>query len=203
VLTAVVTSSGSSIEVAFLEDLVAADDSEESHEGAEGPENDLNPIAPEPKEMLWGFGSFVVMAIAIRYWLFPKVRSGMQRRYDHIHDDFDQAETLTAAARAEVAEYEAQVASVRADAHSRVDAARATLEAERSEKLAELNARIADRKAAAAAQVDAARAAAQDQVNAAVSDVATTAVRLATGRNPSPDVVAAAVAEASNQGVSA
>ena len=198
-LTAVVTFSGPSIEVSFPQDLVAAEESE----GAEGPENDLNPIAPEPKEMLWGFGSFVVMAIAIRYWLFPKVRSGMQRRYDHIHDDFEQAETLTAAARAEVAEYEAQVASVRADAHSRIDAARATLEAERSERLAELDARISEKKAAAAAQVEAARVAAEDQVNAAVTDVATTAGRIATGRTPSPDAVTAAVAEASGRGVSA
>lgn len=197
-LTAVVTSSGSSIEVSFLEDLVAV----EEHEG-EGPENDLNPIAPEPKEMLWGFGSFVVMAIAIRYWLFPIVREGMKRRYDHVHDDFEQAETLTAAARAEVAEYEAQVASVRADAHSRVDAARATLEAERSEKLAEVNARISDKKAAATAQVESARVAAEDQVNAAVAEVVTTAGRIATGRTPSPEAVSAAIADASREGVSA
>ncbi len=197
-LTAVVTSSGSSIEVSFLEDFVAA----EAAEG-EGPENDLNPIFPEPKEMLWGFGSFVVMAIAIRYWLFPKVREGMQRRYDHIHDDFEQAETLTAAARAEVAEYDAQVASVRADAHSRVDAARATLEAERSEKLAELNARINEKKTAATAQVETARLAAQDQVNAAVSDVVSTAGRIATGRTPSPEAVSAAIADANNREVSA
>jgi F-type H+-transporting ATPase subunit b len=198
VLTAVVTSSGSSIEVSFPEDLVAV----EAAEG-EGPENDLNPIAPEPKEMLWGFGSFVVMAIAIRYWLFPIVREGMKRRYDHVHDDFEQAETLTAAARAEVAEYEAQVASVRADAHSRVDAARATLEAERSEKVAEVNARINDKKAAATAQVESVRVAAEDQVNAAVAEVVTTAGRIATGRTPSPEAVSAAIADASREGVSA
>jgi F-type H+-transporting ATPase subunit b len=201
VLTAVVTSSGSSIEVTLLEEgvehLVRAE------EGAEGPESDLNPIAPEPKEVFWGFGAFVVMAIAIRYWLYPKVREGMTRRYDSIQGDLEQAEALTASARAEVAEYEAQVASVRADAHTRVEAARATLEAERAEKLAEVNARINERRTAAAAEVESARSAAEAQVAAAVSDVATAAGQLATGRAPSADAVRGAVADAMNTGVSA
>lgn len=201
-LTAVVTSSGSSIEVTLLEEGVPRED--EAEEGAhEVPENDLNPIAPEPKEVFWGFGAFVVMAIAIRYWLFPKVREGMTRRYDSIQGDLEQADALTASARAEVAEYDAQVASVRADAHTRVEAARATLEAERADKLAEANARINERRTAATAEVDASRAAAEGQVAAAVSDVASAAGRLATGRAPSTDAVSAAVTDAMNTGVSA
>ena len=154
---------------------------------------ELNPIFPEAKEVIWGFGSFVVLAVVLRYVLFPKVRAGMTARYESIQGDFEKAETLTASARAEVAEYEAQVASVRADAQGRVEAARATLEAERSEKLTAANARIAEKRAAAAAEVEAARQAASSQVAAAVSDVATRGGELAVGKTPSPDVVAAAV----------
>ncbi len=154
---------------------------------------ELNPIFPEVKEVIWGFGSFVVLAIVLRYVLFPKVRAGMTARYDSIQGDFDKADTLTASARAEVAEYDAQVASVRADAQRRVDAARATLEAERNDMLTAANARIAERRAAAAAEVDAARQAASSQVAAAVSDVAARAGELATGKAPSADVVTAAV----------
>ena len=198
-LTAVVTSSGSSFEVTLLGgSFVTAEEGEE----AEGPENDLNPIAPELKEVVWGFGAFVVLALALRLFLFRKVRDGMTSRYDSIEGDLQTAESLTASARADVAEYDAQVASVRADAQSRVEAARATLEAERAEKLAATNARIAEKRAAAAAEVDAARQAARGQVEAAVADVSARLGELATGRRPSDDTVRAAVTSAMGQEVS-
>jgi F-type H+-transporting ATPase subunit b len=198
VLTAVVTSSGSAIEVTLLgAPFVTAEEGEE----AAGPESDLNPIAPELKEVVWGFGAFVVLALALRLFLFRKVRDGMTSRYDRIESDFEQADALTASARADVADYDAQVAAVRADAQKRVEAARATLEAERSEKLAAANARIADKRGAAAAEVDAAKQAARGQVESAVADVSARLGELATGRRPSDDVVSGAVAQA--MGVSA
>ena len=199
-LTAVVTSSGSSIEVTFLEDtFIGAAEGEEAAE----PESDLNPIFPELKEIVWGFGAFVVLALVLRLFLFNKIRDGMTSRYDNIQGDFEAAETLTASARAEVAEYDAQVASVRADAQSRVEAARATLEAERADKLGAVNARIADKRAVAAAEVEAAKAAAQPEVEAAVAEVAALAGKLATGKEPSADAVASAVRGVMSQEVSA
>ena len=163
---------------------------------------ELNPIAPEAKEIIWGFGAFVVLAICLRYWLFPKVREGMQARYDKIQGDKESAETLTAAARADVAEYEARLASVRAEAQSKIDAARATLESERSEQLAEVNARIAQKRSEAAAEVDAARQAAMADVESAVADVVGRATEIATGKQASGDVVRTAVADAMGAGVS-
>ncbi len=154
---------------------------------------ELIPIMPEVKELVWGFGSFVVLAVVLRYVLFPKVRAGMTARYDSIQGDFEKADTLTASARAEVAEYDAQVASVRADAQGRVEAARATLEGERNDKLTAVNARIAEKRAAATAELDAARAAASSQVAEAVASVATRAGELATGKAPSAAVVSDAV----------
>ncbi len=199
-LTAVVTSSGSTIEVTLLgASFVTAEEGEE----AAGPESDLNPIAPELKEVVWGFGAFVVLALAMRLFLFRKVRDGMSSRYDSIEGDLEQAEALTASARGDVAEYDAQVAAVRAEAQTRVEAARATLEAERAEKLAATNARIADKRGAAAAEVDAAKQAARGQVESAVADVSARLGELATGRRPADDVVRVAVAQAMGQEVSA
>ena len=111
-LTAVVTFSGpTTFDVALSgATFVTAEEGSET----EGPENDLNPIAPELKEVVWGFGAFVVLALAMRLFLFRKVRDGMTSRYDHIAGDLESAEALTVSARADVAEYEAQVASVRA-----------------------------------------------------------------------------------------
>jgi F-type H+-transporting ATPase subunit b len=200
VLTAVVTSSGETIEVTLMGDsFVSAEEGEE----AEGPESDLNPIAPELKEVVWGFGAFVVLALVLRLFLFRKVRDGMTARYDRIEGDIETAEAMTSSARADVAEYDAQVASVRAEAQKRVEAARATLEAERAERLAEVNARIAAKRAEAAAEVDAAKQAARGQVESAVSDVSARLGELATGRRPNDDVVRSAVAQAMGQEVSA
>jgi F-type H+-transporting ATPase subunit b len=200
VLTAVVTFSGPTFDVALQgAPFVTAEEGSE----AEGPANDLNPIAPELKEVVWGFGAFVVLALALRLFLFRKVRDGMTSRYGRIEGDLEQAESLTASARADVAEYDAQVAAVRAEAQTRVEAARATLEAERTEKLAATNARIAEKRAAAAAEVDAAKRAARGQVESAVADVSARLGELATGRRPSDDVVRTAVAQAMGQEVSA
>ena len=199
-LTAVVTSSGTTIEVSLLDaTFVTAEEGSE----AEGPESDLNPIFPEVKEVVWGFGAFVVLALAMRLFLFRKVRDGMTARYDRIEGDLETAQATTTSARADVADYEAQLAAVRADAQTRVEAARATLEVERTEQIAAANARIADKRSAAAAEVEAAKQAARGQVEAAVADVSTSLSELATGRRPSDEVVRRAVGEAMNQGVSA
>lgn len=164
-------------------------------------ESDLNPIFPELKEVIWGFGAFIVLAVALRYWLFPLVREGMQSRYDMIQGDKESAETLTAAARADVAEYEARLASVRADAQEKVDAARATLEGERNEKISAANARIAEKRSAAAAEVEAARQAAMGDVESAVSDVVSRATEIATGKPANDATVAQAVRSSMGTGV--
>ena len=199
-LTAVVTSSGPTIEVTLLgADFVTAEEGAE----AEGPENDLNPIFPELKEVVWGFGAFVVLALVMRLFLFRKVRDGMTSRYDRIEGDRESAEESTTSARADVADYETQLASLRADAQTRVEAARSTLEAERAEQIAAANARIAEKRGVAAAEVDAAKQAARGQVESAVVDVSSRLSELATGRRAGDDVVQRAVGDAMNQGASA
>ena len=41
---------------------------EEAHEKI--PESDLNPIFPELKEITWGFGSFLVLVVLMRCFLY-------------------------------------------------------------------------------------------------------------------------------------
>ena len=74
-LTAVATVTDASVSVVF----VSAEDGGEEEENQPA-ETDLNPIAPEPKEMLWGFGSFVVFAVLMRLYLYPRLRKGMDAR---------------------------------------------------------------------------------------------------------------------------
>lgn len=164
---------------------------DEAHE--EVPETDLNPIAPELKEITWGFGAFIVLAVLMRWFLYPRLHKGIVARNELIRSGHEEGERIAAAAVGDAKAYEAQLASVRAEAAARIDAARATLEQERAERLAEVNGRIAARRAEVAAEVERAREAAQGSVEMAVRDVAGAAGRLATGREPDENVVADAV----------
>ncbi|MGZ4763099.1 MAG: F0F1 ATP synthase subunit B family protein, partial [Ilumatobacteraceae bacterium] len=146
------------------------------------------------KELAWGAGSFIVLFVLMRVVLFPRLKKGMDARYGKIRGDHETAESTRAGAKAEVAEYEAALAAVKAESRQRVDAARQTLENERSAALTEANARIAARRAEATAQTDAARAAAEEHIQAAVADVSSRVAELATGRRPDADTVTGVVA---------
>lgn len=168
-----------------------------AHPCLEGP----SPLAVEVKELAWGAGAFIVLALLMRFWLFPAVKRGMDARYGLIRGGHEEADTARAAARAEVAEYESALATVKSEANERVDAARQTLEAERSARLAEVNAAIAAKREAAAAETAAAREAVSADIAAAVADVTSRTVELATGKVPDPAAVRAAVDEAMSAGV--
>lgn len=216
-LTAVVTR-GPQIDVTF----VAADSGEEQVVGDEAheavdcefelEEGETNgeypcaagpsPLAIEMKELAWGAGAFILLALLMRFWLVPAVKKGMDARYSLIRDGHEQADTARAAARAEVSEYESALATVKAEANDRVEAARLTLESERTARLAEVNAAIAAKREQATAEASAARQAAEADVAAAAVDVASRTVELATGHAPDGQAVRAAVDEAMGAGVS-
>jgi F-type H+-transporting ATPase subunit b len=176
-------------EFPFKEDEFAAKYEETGYPCKKGP----SPLAPEPKELLWGGGSFIVLLIAMRYWLFPAVKKGMDARYGHIRAGHEQADAARSAARAEVADYESALAGAKAEANGRIEAARATLDAERTAKLADVNARIAAKREAAAEAARAAREAARADVTSAAADVAGRTVELSIGRAPNATAVRSAV----------
>lgn len=155
-----------------------------------------NPISPEMNELFWAGGSFIVLAVLMRFVLFPRLKKGMDARYAGIRGDIEGADKVKADAQADVAAYERALAEARAEGAKRVDAARQQVDAERTTKLAEVNRRIASARADADQQTAAARQAARGDVAAAVSTVATRAAELATGRTPDSSVVQAAVTAA-------
>lgn len=155
-----------------------------------------NPIAPETKELAWSAGSFLVLFVILRYFLFPKLKKGMDARYADIRSDIEGADQVKLAAQADVAEYDKALAAARAEASVRIDAARQTVDTERNAQLTQVNARIAAARAEADQQTAAARQAAQGDVAAAVAQVAAKAAELASGRTPDAATVQAAVAAA-------
>ncbi|MEO6157426.1 MAG: ATP synthase F0 subunit B [Ilumatobacteraceae bacterium] len=160
-----------------------------------GEESDPGPIIPEVKELIWGGGAFVLFALLMRFILFPKLKRGMDARYQGIRDDHANADVARESAKAEVAEYQSQLAGIRLEASHVIGKARETLEAERQARLAEVNVTLTAQRAVAADQADAARTAARGQIHAAVSSVAGRVGQLATGRAPAADVVDRAVDE--------
>jgi len=187
VITAVVNSVGP-----VVGRLIAAD--------VEIPENDLNPIALEMKEVLWGFGSFAVFALVLRYAIWPPLKRSIDGRNERIAENHAAAEAITEAAKEDVAAYEAKRAEARAAAHEVVEAARSTIEAERTDRVAAANAEIAQRRAAAMAEVDAAREAARGEVEAAVASVTASLAERALGQRVTDDAVARAVGATSTIG---
>jgi F-type H+-transporting ATPase subunit b len=189
-VTVTMTAAGHSVLVHLPHTVVAAATTTEDP----GP----SPIAPEVKELAWGAGSFIVLFVLMRLVLFPRLKQGMDARYGKIRGDHDTADATRAQAKAELAAYEAELATVKAEARQRIDAARQTLEGERTAALTEANAGIAARRAEAMAAAEAAKAAAAGHIQAAVADVSSRAVELATGHRPDDaaviDVVSALMA---------
>lgn len=172
-------------------------EAEAEHPCLEGP----SPLAIETKELAWGAGAFIVLALLMRFWLFPAVKKGMDARYAHIRQGHEQAEAAKASATGAVADYESSLAAVKAEAADRVDAARRTLEAERAAKLAEVNAAIAAKREAANAAAQAARDAVRADIASAAADVTSRTVELSTGRVPDAAAVRRAVDSAMGAGV--
>lgn len=204
-LTAVVRLGESSLDVRLVAQQDDGEDTEASEAGGETSEEVLDegpsPIAPELKELAWGFGAFAVFFLAMRLFLFPRVKRGMDARYGRIREEHERADATREAAEREVTEYQEALAGVRAEASQRIDAARQTLDAERNDRLAEVNGRIAERRAAAATEAEAAKAAAQESIDTAVAGVAARATELAVGRRPDDVSVRRAVAEVTSAGV--
>jgi len=209
VLTAVVTRSGETIQVR----LVSAE-SEAGHEfdpadcsyppEASNPKEcgpGPSPIIPEMKELAWGAGAFIVFALLMRLFLFPRLKRGMDARYNSIREGHESAEATRTAARTEVAQYEAGLASAKAEAAKVIEAARAALEGERQVQISAANSRITSQRDAALAQAESARRAARSQVESAVADVVSSAVEIATGKKPDGAAVNRAVADAMSAGV--
>lgn len=159
-----------------------------------------NPIAPTANEMYWAGGAFLVMFVIMRYFLFPRLKKGMDARYEGIRSDLDTAEKVKADAKGDVADYERALAEVRAEAAGRIDAARQKVDAERTARLTEVNAKIASARAEADQRIAAARESARGQVESAVAQVAARAAELATGKTPDPSVVQSAVKAAMETG---
>ena len=68
---------------------VAAETAEGGTEASAAETTGPNPIATESKELIWGAGSFLVLLVIMRVFLFPRIKKGMDARYNGIREDFE------------------------------------------------------------------------------------------------------------------
>ena len=209
-LTAIVTQTGDQVQVRLVSsgettdttapeaELMASSAAAEttSEETVAETKTAPNPVNPAKNEMLWAAGSFLVLFVLMRYFLFPRLKKSTEARYASIRANSEGADQVKADAKSDVAEYEKALAAARAEAAGRIDVARQTVDNERNAQLAQVNARIAAARAEADQQNAAARAAAQGDVASAVATVASRVAELALGKAPDAAVVNAAVASA-------
>jgi len=134
-----------------------------------------NPILPVGSEMAWGLGSFLVLVLLMRVWLFPKLKKGTDARYAKTQADLDDAERIREEGAEDVARYDAAIAEVNAEAARVLEQARQHVDGDRTAKITAANARIAERRAAAAAEVEAARQAALASTEPIVLEISASA----------------------------
>jgi F-type H+-transporting ATPase subunit b len=169
--------------------------------GTEAAEEPPNPILPTGKEIVWTVVTFFLLLVLMRYWLYPRLKKGMDARYARIRSKLEAADSTRAGAEAELAQYQTAVAQVRDEANQRIDVARQQLDVERSARTTAVNAELGEQRAAAAAAADDARRAALAQVEGAVAEVATNAAERALGAPVDAEVARTAAADAVREGV--
>ncbi len=159
-----------------------------------------NPILPVPKEMAWGLGSFLLLVVLMRVWLFPKLKKGTDARYAKTRGDLDEAERIREEAAIDVARYQAAIAESNAEAARLLEIARQEIDADRGAKVTAANARIAELRAAAAAEIEAARRSALASTEPIVLEVSVSAASRVLGVPVDRDTVRPVVTEIVNAG---
>jgi len=104
---------------------------EEGNHATDASESVTNPILPELFEMFWGAVAFICLYLLVRYVFLPKIQGTIDKRAATIAADLEAAAAAEAQAKGATAEFQDQLADVRAQAAAIIDQARQEAEAER------------------------------------------------------------------------
>lgn len=132
----------------------------------------INPILPEWFEMFWGIVSFAILYLLVRYVFLPSAKRVMNDRAATIRADIDAAEAARSQAVSASAEAEDQLAGVRAEAASIIEAARAEADAERERLIGRAEREVAAMKEIAESEVDSDRTEAMAAMESQVAELA-------------------------------
>ncbi len=156
----------------------------EEGEAVEGEEEaPPNPVLPETNHMVWALGSFLLLWALMQYVLLPPLLKSREEREQKILADKQAADKARRALDEVQADYDASLASARAEADSVVDAAREEASQYRASVLADVNNETAEARSVAAGGLDESRAAAIDSLRGDVGDIAVAAASAVLGKD--------------------
>ena len=128
-----------------------------AEEGGEVVEEATNPILPDPVEMAWGFGTFAVLYLFMRYVGYPRVVKNMDARTEKIRGDEAAADQAGAEAQAVMADYQESLTDTRHQASQIIDEARDQADQHRAELMAQAQGDIAAMRQEATEDISAAK----------------------------------------------
>ena len=147
-------------------------------------------------QLIWLF-----ITLGAMYWLMtkvalPKIGDAIEQRHGRIASDLAEAARLKAMAEQVMADYQAEIARARSEAHAIALQNRAEMTAQMAREQATLDVELGRKVADAEARIAATKQAAMSQVEAVAQDAAEEIVARLIGRKPSREAVVRAVAAA-------
>jgi len=147
-------------------------------------------------QVFWLILTFAVLYCAAANIFLPKIRKAVEDRDGAIKRDVAEAAALSAKADESVKQFEAQIASARANARDTASKAKAEADAKNAAATAAKEAELNSRLAAAEARISETRTKAMANVSAVAEDAAAAIAERLTGAKPSAEAVKKAVANA-------
>ncbi len=141
-----------------------------------------NPILPVGPELIWGAVTFFLLWALMKFVLLKPVMKGMEDRQAKIRADIDAADTAKVGADSAVVEYDASLASARAEATRIIEDSRAQGEAKRKELVGAAEAEVAALRATAAEEIAVAKATAMGRIRGDVASIAVGAAGAVVGK---------------------
>ena len=151
--------------VAFAADTPAGED-----HGAHMPGDPMSAIR---LEMIWATVLFVLFALILGLFVWPKILGALQAREQKLEGDLTGAETARKEAEAALAEYKTKIAEAQKEAAKVVEEAKKSAEQVASKAIADSQAKIAADNERAIAEIQAAKQQALNEVHAQTAELAT------------------------------
>jgi F-type H+-transporting ATPase subunit b len=170
-----------------------------AEEGGEVVEEATNPILPDPVEILWGLGSFVVLFLFMRFVGYPRVVKNMDARTEKIRGDEAAADQAGAEAQTVMADYQDSLADARHQASQIIDEARAQADQHRAQLMAQAQGEIATMRHEATEEISAAKDRAIADLRGEVGRLAVGAAGSVVQRDLDPAAEMATIEEYVNQ----
>ncbi len=170
--------------ISFDEDVELLAFVEEGEESEEHSEEEVpNPVLPEVNHMVWALGSFLLLWALMQYVLLPPLLKSREERQQKILADRQAADKAKRALTEVQADYDASLATARAEADAVVDRAREEAGEYRSSLLADATSEAADARATAAGGIDESRNSALSSMRNDVGDIAVAAASAVLGKD--------------------